>query len=508
MEIVKTTMNIQATLIEFIHIDAMCSHLMKYLLQNLQEEQTEFPPKAAAFYLNILLQLMEMKGIKSSPLEDDSELSIRLAAKLRYIQASPNHYLASELIDIKNIWILCRHSINSSEPLCAGRLLLICDVLLNDINNADVISLLRLILNSTEIIFKYILLRVEDKNLFDYTVNVFCIGLSTLKTLAEFEDELLKAAMEERISCKQLFCRDVLKLLMMRWPYAFGEYGELFHSSVEPFEFPCLVENKWTTEAISNFLEQCFSTSSVKNEDISKLTHILTSVYPCNPTSALILAFSLIKLSSHIDVLNIQDLLAVLKHCLCILDGNVSNDCLMVATSIFLSNLGKKPFSDIKDIRIRSAVLKIGEKLFKSGRKIGTLFGFAALFSFIKTVDQTDLALQMAQNVSEDLSKMLQKQIDENEWSNMMEMFIEVNNEKCREEPLQNEYFEAQITKPNEDTKRSDGRKHATVSKNESPVKKLCKLVLIIEQLECLSKEDRILLKLCLEKLQRCVNKR
>lgn len=481
-------------------VEAMCSHLVKHITEalDLPEEQSKIPPKAIGFYVKRLLQIIHI----GNPLIEDDSMT-ELAARLRYLQVS-NHSLNQELTDIEDIWTIARYSIGRhNHPLGPGHLIILCDILEKDIERPpdNVTALLRLLLDSTEEIVKYIFLMVNNRPLFDHSVNGFCVGVSRLETF-DLEEEILSAAIEDHISCKQLFCRDILRVLMLIWPDAFGVYQELFQQS-EVLNINALTKSDRQNETIKAFLDQCLSGSTARREDASELAQLIHSICPCNAASALLFAFTSAKLATHLDTLSVVELTNILNHHLSVLEDNVHNDCLVIAVCIFISYLGKVSFKDVVDIRLRSAVQRICEKVIKSGRKIGSVFGLAALFSFVKSVDDPRLITQTTKYAAGDLMKTLQGNVRECKLADVVDGLNKARLD-CAE-PLQNEYFKA--TKKSETPTGANVKKAPPEGKTRNPIRELCELVFELEKRSFFSQEDRALMKVCLEKLKLLTNK-
>ncbi|XP_022648122.1 uncharacterized protein LOC111244872 isoform X2 [Varroa destructor] len=210
----------------------------------------------------------------------------------------------------------------------------------------------------------------------------------------------------------------------------------------------------------------------------------------------------LTNLAPHLEALSTAELTAVLNHYSTILEGNINNDCLIIAICIVFSYLPRKSFKDIEDTRLRSALRGVGERVLKSGLKIGKLFGLAGFFSFFRDVDDLRLVVQPTKQITDELVKLFQGNLRQDEWAEILSIIEEgyVN----RIEPLQNEYFKYE--RKGIEIKNSDVKSAGPELQNTSSVRELCRVVYGIEKRSNLNQEDRVLIEICLDKLNGLLN--
>ncbi|XP_022648119.1 uncharacterized protein LOC111244872 isoform X1 [Varroa destructor] len=477
--------------------ELMCSHLVKYVADILDAsvECSSVPPKAISFYVKKLIQIANFMNHKA---EDDS--IVDLASKLRLTQIS-DHPLAKELAEV-DIWLIARKNFHIQHASTLGSILLACDILENDgeLSFDRIQELLRLLLNSTHLITKHMFLFLSNRNVFDHAVNAFCFGVLRLDYF-QIEDDVLEAAMGEDF-CKQLFTRDVLRVLSVMRPDTFSIYGPIFQEP-ELLDMTDLSnDNRQKCDHVRAFLSQCTTGAIIRKTDSSECARLLVSIYPCNTASALLFSFVSANLAPHLEALSTAELTAVLNHYSTILEGNINNDCLIIAICIVFSYLPRKSFKDIEDTRLRSALRGVGERVLKSGLKIGKLFGLAGFFSFFRDVDDLRLVVQPTKQITDELVKLFQGNLRQDEWAEILSIIEEgyVN----RIEPLQNEYFKYE--RKGIEIKNSDVKSAGPELQNTSSVRELCRVVYGIEKRSNLNQEDRVLIEICLDKLNGLLN--
>ncbi|OQR66653.1 hypothetical protein BIW11_14009 [Tropilaelaps mercedesae] len=474
----------------------ICYHLTKCVTEALDvpPEHSRTPPKAIGFYVKRLLQIVSV-----AKLQADNDSIGDLATRLRLLEVS-DHPLSMELAGV-DIWLMVRNDLDSKEQgtPCLGRIILICDILEKDVElpSHRISQFLRLLLDSTSLITKHMFHTIGNRNLFDHSINAFCCGVSRLDSF-DLENNILQIAIG-RNSYKQLFCKDVLRLLMEKWPDEFGVYLEVFDEP-EFLNIDDLAQDNRQIDTVSAFVNHCFLGAASRQTDSTKLKDLVVSIHPCNAASAILFSFSSAKLAPHLNLITPFELAKVLNHLRLILEQNICNDCVVISVCIFLSYMSKISLEDVVDIRLRSAIERVTEIALQSRRKIGRLFGLAALSSFVRNVDDPRLVAQFTKPVKNELTEMLQVNIRENRWGEVINTLDEVHINYV--EALQNAYFKPEYT----NASGSSTKTALSQVKKECSVRALCELVFTLEKKKILSREDRALLNVCAEKLKVLAN--